>query len=35
MKYLKDYAKDVVADVDVGARITLVPVPGAVSAAAS
>ncbi|HYN65678.1 MAG TPA: hypothetical protein VES93_02240 [Ornithinibacter sp.] len=31
----RDSVRDVVADVDLGARITLVPVPGGVSAAAS
>jgi hypothetical protein len=31
----RDSVREVVADVDLGARITLVPVPGAVSAAAS
>ena len=31
----RDAVRDVVADVDLGARITLVPVPGGVSAAAS
>ena len=31
----RDAVRDLVADVDLGARITLVPVPGGASAAAS